>query len=270
MLASVPGMRNVRTDLTNAKTMLKVDVDAVAAANVGMVQAQIGQAVTQAIRGTKVGTVTVDDTTVDVILRSRERVTTVEVCGRSRCRSLRSRPSTPARLPARQSRTTRRPCRSRPRPTRDAAVASQLSGLRESRTKVSETISSLTSQLAALNAQLAQLSALPPGTVTVPPVDPIATLRAQIAQLSKSIETAKAQLTATDESIDKVLESKAKTAQSRADSEALSQAAKDAQKAKATPVLLDAVADVTEVFAGLDRPGRRGPRRHRQRDTAGR
>ena len=247
MLASVPGMRNVRTDLTNAKTMLKVDVDAVAAANVGMVQAQIGQAVTQAIRGTKVGTVTVDDTTVDVILRSREPVTTVE--------GLRALP-----LPVTQKQTIdarkaagttveddQKAMQKQAQADQDAAVASQLSGLRESRTKVSETISSLTSQLAALNAQLAQLSALPPGTVTAPPVDPIATLRAQIAQLSKSIETAKAQLTATDESIDKVLESKAKTAQSRADSEALSQAAKDAQKAKATPVLLDAVADVTEV-----------------------
>lgn len=72
-------------------------------------------------------------------------------------------------------------------------------------------------------------------------------MKAQIAQLQKSIETAKAQLSATDTSIQKLLDSKAKTAKARADSEALSQAAKDAQKAKATAVALDAVADVTEV-----------------------
>ena len=52
---------------------------------------------------------------------------------------------------------------------------------------------------------------------------------------------------ATDTSIQKLLDSKTKTAKARADSEALSQAAKDAQKAKATAVALDAVADVTEV-----------------------
>ncbi len=247
MLTTVPGMRNVRTDLTNAKTMLKVNVDPVAAAGVGMVQAQIGQAVAQAVKGTKVGTVTIADTTVDVVLRSRTPVTTVE--------ELRALP-----LPVTQKQTIdarkaagtsveedQKAMQKKAQADQDAALASQLSGLRESRTKVSQTISTLTTQLTALNDQLAKLAALPPGTVTAPPTDPIATLRAQIAQLSKSIETAKAQQTATDESIQKLLDSKAKTAQSRADSEALSQAAKDAQKAKATPVLLDAVADVTEV-----------------------
>jgi len=247
MLATVPGMRNVRTDLTNAKTMLKVSVDPVAAAGVGMVQAQIGQAVTQAVKGTKVGTVTIADTTVDVVLRSRTPVTTID--------GLRTLP-----LPITQKQTIdarkaagtaveddQKAMQKKAQADQDAALADQLAGLRESRTKVSQTISTLTSQVSALTAQLAQLASLPPGTVTTPPTDPIAALKAQIAQLQKSIETAKAQLSATDTSIQKLLDSKAKTAKARADSEALSQAAKDAQKAKATAVALDAVADVTEV-----------------------
>ncbi len=247
MLSTVPGMRNVRTDLTNAKSMLKVSVDAPAAAAAGMVQAQIGQAVAQAVKGTKVGTVTIGDTTVDVVLRSRQPVTTVD--------GLRSLPlpvTQKQTIDARKAAATevendQKAMQKKAQADQDAALSDQLKGLRESRTKVSESISALTSQLSALNAQLAQLAALPPGAIPVTPADPAATLRAQIASLEKSLATAKAQLTATDESIAKVIESRSKTLKSRADSEALSQAAKDAQKAKAAPVLLDAVADVTEV-----------------------
>jgi HAE1 family hydrophobic/amphiphilic exporter-1 len=247
MLATVPGMRNVRTDLTNAKTMLKVSVDPVAAAGAGMVQAQIGQAVAQAVKGTKVGTVTIADTTIDVVLRSRQPVTTVE--------ELRALP-----LPVTQKQTIdarkaagtaveddQKAIQKKAQADQDAALADQLKALREGRSKASDSVSALTTQLATLNDQLAKLAKLPPGAYTPPPPDPVATLRAQIAQLQKSLDGAKAQLSATDESIQKVLDSKAKTAKSRADAEALSQAAKDAQKAKATPVLLDAVADVTEV-----------------------
>ena len=247
MLATVPGMRNVRTDLTNAKTMLKVSVDPVAAAGAGMVQAQIGQAVAQAVKGTKVGTVTIADTTIDVVLRSRQPVTTVE--------ELRALP-----LPVTQKQTIdarkaagtaveddQKAIQKKAQADQDAALADQLKALREGRGKASDSVSALTTQLATLNDQLAKLAKLPPGAYTPPPPDPVATLRAQIAQLQKSLDGAKAQLSATDESIQKVLDSKAKTAKSRADAEALSQAAKDAQKAKATPVLLDAVADVTEV-----------------------
>ncbi len=246
MLATVPGMRNVRTDLTNAKTMLKVSVDPVAAAGAGMVQAQIGQAVAQAVKGTKMGTVTIDDTTVDVVMRSRQPVTTVE-----QLRALPLPVTQKQTIDARKSAATaveddQKAMQKKAQADQDAAVADQLTALRESRTKVSESISALTAQLETLTKQLAALAALPPG-YTPPPTDPAAAVKAQIAQLEKSLATAKAQLTATDESIDKVLSSKAKTAKSRADSEALTQRAKDAQKAKATPVLLDAVADVTEV-----------------------
>ncbi|MBK8470347.1 MAG: efflux RND transporter permease subunit [Actinomycetales bacterium] len=129
----------------------------------------------------------------------------------------------------------------------DKALADQIAALRDGRRKSAEGVNTLVTQLAALNRQLATISALPPDAVPVTPPDPVASLRAQIAQLQKSLDTARTQLAATDESLRKATDSRDKTLAARADSEALSQAAKDAQTAKATPIVLDAVADVTEV-----------------------
>jgi multidrug efflux pump subunit AcrB len=247
MLATIPGMRNVRTDLTNAKQMLKVDIDPQAASRAGMVQAQIGQAVNQAVRGQKVGTITLADTTTDVVLRSRAPVTTV-----AELRALPLPITQKQVIDARKAAGTavedqQKALQRKAQADQDAAVAEQITSLRESRTKAQDAIAALNTQVAALTAQLARISSLPPGSVPPTPVDPTATLRAQLAQLQKSLEAARAQLTATDTALTKALDARAKTQRSRSDSEALSQAAKDAQTAKATPVLLDDVADVTEV-----------------------
>ncbi len=247
MLATVPGMRNVHTDLTNAKSMLKVDIDAAAAAQRGMLQAQIGQAVAQAVKGTRVGTVTIDDETLDVILRSRTPVTTVD--------DLRALPlpvTTKQTIDTRKSAASsvedqQKAAQAKAQADQDAALADQIKALRDGRATAQKSISNLTTQLASLNAQLTKLSALPPGSIPVQPPDPLATLRAQIATLEKSLAAAQAQLSATDTNLQKALDSRAKTLKARSDAAALTQAAKDAQTAKAAPVLLDDVANVTEV-----------------------
>lgn len=247
MLAAVPGMRNVRTDLTNAKTMLKVDIDAPAAAQAGMVQAQIGQAVAQAVRGTKVGTVSLSETTTDVLLRSREPVTTVDQLRAlplpvTQKQTIDARKSAGSAVEERQKELQRQG-----QADQDAAFQQQVDALNKARKGAREAVDALTAQIAALSKQLAQLQQIPPDQIPIPKPDPIGALRAQIAQLRKSLAAAQAQLTATDENLTKAMDGRRKTLAARADAEALSQAGKDAQQAKAAPVLLDAVADVTEV-----------------------
>ncbi len=248
MLATVPGMRNVRTDLTNAKPMLTVDVDAAAAARNGMTQAGVGQAVAQAVRGSKVGTVTIGDTTLDVVLRSRTPVTTV-----ADLRALPLPVTAKQTVDARKTAATavedrQKAVQAQAQADQDAALAEQIASIRDGRAKAQQGVDALVTQLDALKKQLAALLALPPGTpIPTPPTSPLSTLQAQIAQLEKSLATAQAQVTAADTSLRKALDSRAKTLAARATSSSITQAAKDAQTTKAAAVLLDDVADVREI-----------------------
>jgi HAE1 family hydrophobic/amphiphilic exporter-1 len=124
----------------------------------------------------------------------------------------------------------------------EQALDDQLAALRENRDKAQEQVATLESQLSALRSSLAAAAALPPGIT--PPSNPAATLAAQIEQLERSLVAARSQVTAVDESIDKALDGQAKAARQRAESEAIAQAAKDAQTAKATSVRLGEIAVV--------------------------
>jgi multidrug efflux pump subunit AcrB len=75
MMKRVPNLTNVVTDLGEKRQMLDVDVDDIRAAELGMHQATIGQAVSWAVRGEKIGEMTKDDTTLDVYLRTQEPAT---------------------------------------------------------------------------------------------------------------------------------------------------------------------------------------------------
>lgn len=76
-LRRIEHLENVKSDLTDEKAMLDVSPDGDAAAEAGMTPVQIGQAVQQAVKGAKVATLALADTTLDVVLRSRTPVTTV-------------------------------------------------------------------------------------------------------------------------------------------------------------------------------------------------
>jgi len=75
MMERIPELTNVATDLGEKRQMLDVDVDEVRAAELGMHQATVGQAVSWAVRGEKIGEMTKDDNTLDVYLRTREPAT---------------------------------------------------------------------------------------------------------------------------------------------------------------------------------------------------
>ncbi|HWL48580.1 MAG TPA: efflux RND transporter permease subunit, partial [Acidimicrobiia bacterium] len=72
MMEDVDGLTNITSDLGEERDMLDVAVDDPRAANLGMTQAGIGQAVAWAVSGEKIGEMTQGDTTLDVYLRSQE------------------------------------------------------------------------------------------------------------------------------------------------------------------------------------------------------
>ncbi|WP_219412561.1 efflux RND transporter permease subunit [Pseudonocardia nigra] len=69
-VAAIPGATDVRNDLAAAQESVDVAVDQEAAAAAGLTEAGIGRSVAAALRGTPIGTVTVDGVEQDVVLRT--------------------------------------------------------------------------------------------------------------------------------------------------------------------------------------------------------
>ena len=72
MLATTPGLVDVTSDLTEQRPLLRVDVDRRKAAALGFTQAEVGQAIANALRGTKAGTIVLQGETRDIMVRPQD------------------------------------------------------------------------------------------------------------------------------------------------------------------------------------------------------
>lgn len=280
-LRRIEGLGDVKSDLTDETPMLSVDIDPAAAARAGMAQTQVGLAVTQAIRGTKVGTVILPTGSLDLILRSREPIDTAEQL-RALPLPVTMKQDTDAKKAA-ASRVEERQKAAARRQQDEAAAASadQERQLIAGRAKAAEQAQQVAAKVAALQAQIAAISTggvvtdptrpqLPsptPGAtlgpnptpgptlgpdstvVPTPGPDPAAALKLQLAQLQAAQAQAQAQVGALDKQLAGLRSSRAAVAQRTAEAQELQQAAKDAGAAKGSPLLLADVATVRQVVA---------------------
>ena len=72
MLNTTPGLTEVTSDLTDQRPLLKVVVNRTKAARLGFTQAEVGQAIANALRGTEAGTVVLEGETRDIMVRPQE------------------------------------------------------------------------------------------------------------------------------------------------------------------------------------------------------
>ncbi len=274
-LRRIEGLGDVKSDLTDETAMLSVDIDPAAAARAGMAQTQVGLAVTQAIRGTKVGTVILPTGSLDLILRSREPIDTA-----AELRALPLPVTIKQDTDAKKAAATRVEERQKAAARRQqdeaaAASAEQERQLIAGRAKAAQQAQQLAAKVAALQAQIAAISTggvfsdptrpqIPsptPGatggptlgpdstTVPIPGPDPAAALKLQLAQLQAAQAQAQAQVGAVDKQLAGLRSSRAALAQRTAEAQELQQAAKDAGATKGSPLLLADVATVRQVVA---------------------
>ena len=78
VMERVPGLIAVTSDLDANREMLSIRVHDQAAADMGMTRTTISQAIARSVRGESIGTVAEGDTTLDVYLRSREPVRSLD------------------------------------------------------------------------------------------------------------------------------------------------------------------------------------------------
>ncbi len=263
MLKTIPGLTNVVSDLSDAREQLAVDVDEQKAADNGMTQASIGQAVARAVRGQQIGTLTKADTTLNVYLRSQAPVKSL-----AELREI--------KLPVTQlmngnaksdaaDKVTRRSEKLQAEGKQAATDAynDQVKALKKARDAARKGAASASRQLKAAKRDLADLkealeaAKAAPATPDNPNVtqlvldltQAVSGVTTQVIQLTQGVAAANGQVTAIDKQLDGVTEGRTKSLESQAKQEAIADAGKAAGEATADPIKLKAVAEVTLVDA---------------------
>ncbi len=271
MMQGIPGLTNVTSDLAVARDLLSVNVNEGKAADEGMTQSSIGQAVARSVRGQLIGTLADGDTTLNVYLRSQAPVQNIDQLREiklpvTQLMNANAKSDAADKVQARSDKVQAKSKRQQ-----TDAYNDQVDALRKSRRQAVSAESNLTRQLNAAKKRLTSLQNQLRSTQTVlqtvcpvNPADPrcaplpaviygisqqLSATGAQVAQLSGALAQSKSGVTSINKQLDALAEQRTKSLDAQATQEELSQAGKDAGKATADPVRLKDVATVKLVQA---------------------
>jgi multidrug efflux pump subunit AcrB len=277
-LETIPGLTDIQSNLEEQRKVLRVSVDKKKAASLGFTQGEVGQAVSGALRGTRVGSVTVSGEQRDIFVRSQEAdepspsdIGNLELPV-SQLQQQKAQEKAADELADKQQALADEQQRQA-----EQATADQKAELREQRTKLennrSDTVDELSRtrrQLAESRKELARLRANPPQpNPTAPPVPVttdtlaqqqwqqlVAQQTAAVAQAEQGIEQIQASIEQQDESIsqlnkqlDTVDEQAREAEEQREKQEKLQDEQEALADVRAKPVKVKDVAKLQEVLA---------------------
>lgn len=270
MMQGIPGLTNVNSDLATARDMLSVDVKEGKAADLGMTQASIGQAVARSVRGQLIGTLAEGDTTLNVYLRSQTPVQNIDELRDIKLpvTQLMNANAKSDAADAVQKRSEKVTAQSKKDAT--AAYNDQVAALKKSRAEAVKAQKTLNSQLAKAKKNLASLQSqleavqqipvcsgdlLPPGCLPATSdavlklTQAVSGVSMQVAQLSSALAQAKSGVTQVDKQLDALAEQREKSLDAQATQQSIQDQSKAAAKATADAVRLSDVATVKLVQA---------------------
>jgi multidrug efflux pump subunit AcrB len=277
-LETIPGLTDIRSNLEERRKLLRVNVNKKKAASLGFTQADVGQAVSSALRGTPVGSVTIEGEQRDIVVRgeaaddpSPSDIGNIELAV-SQLQQQKAQEKASDELADKQQALADEQQRQAEQATADqkAQLREQRTTLDNNRADAVDELSRTRRQLADSRRQLERLRANPPQpNPTAPPVpvtadtlaqqqwqaqvaqqtaavaqteQGIAQIQASIEQLDKSITQVNKQLDSVDEQARKAEEQQQKQEQLQKEQEALADV-------RAKPVKVKDVAKVQEVLA---------------------
>ncbi|HYP46678.1 MAG TPA: efflux RND transporter permease subunit [Propionibacteriaceae bacterium] len=285
LLRSVDGLTDVRSNLGEQRKLLKVDVNRTEAAKQGFTQAEVGQAVAGALRGTEVGTVTLQGETRDLYVRTQAAGAADPadianlVLPVSQLQQQKAQEKASDTLADKQEKVSEKAQREA-----DEALADQQKELRKQRNKARDALADTRRQLRRLKANRPEPPA-PPRTPTAPPAQqrapgngptpgpsgppsqgggvPVTTemleqqryaeqvqeYAKQVAQLTAAVEQAEEGIEQLDEQIEATGEQADKTAEQREESEELQDEQEALADVRAAPITVADIAKVTTVLA---------------------
>ncbi len=284
-LEAIAGLTNIRSNLEEQRKVLKVNLNKKKAASLGFTQGDVGQAISDALRGTRVGSVTLSGEQRDIFVRNQaadepspSEIGNLELPV-SQLQQENAQKKASDKLADKQKAFTDEQQRTADDATSDQSdeLLKQQSKLVQSRSDSLDQLHKTRRQLEVTQAQLARLKANPPQpsppnpTITPVPVtsdqlaqqlriqqwtQQVAQLTAAVTQTQKGIEQIEASIDQTDESIkqlDKQMDAADEQAQQTKEQRAKQQKLQDEQEAlpdvRAKPVKVNDVAKVSEVLA---------------------
>lgn len=262
LMKNVSGLTNVTSDLTDAREQLRVDVDEEAAAENGMTQASIGQAVARAVRGQLIGTLAQGDTSLNVYVRSQTPVKSIEELRRitlpvTQLMNANAKSDAADKVTRRSEKL-----QEESKAAATDAYNEQVQALRKSRTQAKQAVRKLTRQVNQAKRRLASLQRQLEEAMRNPnPNDPAVTLTVfqltqqvsgtatAVAQLSGALAQSRAGITQVDKQLDALAEGRQQSLEAQDKQQAIADAGKEAGEATADAIRLSAVADVQLVEA---------------------
>jgi multidrug efflux pump subunit AcrB len=284
-LETIAGLTNIRSNLEEQRKVLKVNLNKKKAASLGFTQGDVGQAISNALRGTRVGSVTLAGEQRDIFVHSQAAdesspsdIGNLELPV-SQLQQQNAQKKASDKLADKQKAFTDEQQRIADDATSDQndELRKQLSELEQNRSDSLDQLSQTQRQLADTRAQLARLKANPPrppqpnpSTTPVPVTSDqlaqqlrlqqwsqqVAQLTAAVTQTEKGIDQIESSIDQIDESIkqvDKQQDAADQQAQQTAEQRAKQEKLQDEQEAlpdvRAKPVKVKDVAKVQEVLA---------------------
>ena len=277
-LETVTGLTDISSNLEEQRKVLRVSVDKKKAASLGFTQGEVGQAVSGALRGTRVGSVTLSGEQRDIFVRSQEAdepspadIGNLELPV-SQLQQQKAQDKAADELADKQQALADEQQRQAEEATADqkAELRKQRRNLQENRSDTVDELRSTRRQLADSRRDLERLRDNPPQpNPTAPPVPVTADALAQqqwqqqvaqqtaaVAQTEQGIEQIQASIEQLDESIDQIneqLDSVDEQAREAEEQREKQEELQDEQEAladvRAKPVKVKDVAKVQEVLA---------------------
>ncbi len=244
-LGELDEVSDVTTDLAGEQPVLTVAVNQLAASAQGFSVAEVGVAIAAAVEGEKLGSVSVDGTSHDLVLRSQSTETSPEAIGAlplpvSALQQQRAQKNAVDALTGEQERLA-----ADARADAARSADEQISDLVTARSRAAN-------ELASLQAQLAALMATPPAPNTSPvTVGDLAALQYEqlVGQMSAAVAGAASGLSTLDEQIVSARDAIAKGEAQQAEADRLAQAQRDIEKLRANAVVVSDVATIAVVDA---------------------
>ena len=260
LLGSVAGLTDVRSNVAEQRKVLQVKVDRTEAAAKGFTQAEIGQAVANALRGTQVGSITLAGETRDIFVHTQfsdakpSSISDIELPV-SQLQQQKAQEKAADKLADKQETASKKAQKKA-----NAAVADQQAELREQRSKATDGLDDLEEQLREL--QAARPLAPSPPNPTIPGIPVTTDLLAQqqyaqqlqqyaqqVAQLSAAVEQAEKGIDQIDDQLQALAEQAEETADQRKESQQLQDEQEALADVRAQPLRVRDVATVETVSA---------------------
>jgi HAE1 family hydrophobic/amphiphilic exporter-1 len=274
LLTSNGGLTDINSNLGEQRKLLKVNVDLKKAAAQGFTQSEIGQAISNTLRGTNVGSVTLQGDLRDILVKvqasdaSPADIASLELPV-SQLQQQHAQTKASDKLTAKQKKASKKAEKEA-----DKAAAKQVKELRSQRTKARKALADTRDGLATARKQLRQLKASPPKAPpppdpTAPPV-PVTTAllaqqqyaqqvqqyaqqvqqaAAQVGQLAATVKQTEKSITQLNDQLDSADEQASKTADQRKQSDKLQNEQEDLADVRAKPIQVKDVATVKQVLA---------------------